>query len=699
MAQIDLGKFGRASPVVVPAQVAPANADVAWDQTARVGAVGFSVSKDYLDGINRGKIGLAAQSFDEAMDRAAIETTQKTQAGELSPMQAEAYFQSVLDKIEPEAIPYLSQEQETVYQLALQQSKQRAMRRVMVGAKGAAEVEQNRIAAAYPDGAFRAAIVAEDPEMQIERLRTAAQPGGILAKAYGAEKAAEVVADTATKIYESRARSDIEAFEAKGDAVSLGKLQAELLDENSLKARRLADRRAAVLSQVTSTIDRVTNRSEHDGRQREAGARRALQDATEGMTLGVVFSPAQISAMEATVSGTESEPLFRELMESAGAVHKAATASPDESAKSITDTANRVTEAKAAGNVPLTKKLTRLAEALTSAATTALARMGRNPVDFVESRTGRVFAPIDANDFLKPDELAKKIGERVDAVTALRGTPGFERRVGYGVLKAPEAASLHGLITGSNHQQSALLLHGLLKATKRDQAAYSSTLAQIADHGSKAIALAGLRIEMPVKGYAGRDMPEVNVGEYILEGMDTLGQLKPPQKNEATAKQSDVVPGRDVFAKALGESPDWFKAISVEDRDAVLDAARAFYAAMLNHNHFGPDPDTSTREGQAAKAIKAVAGNAIRSPVGNSDSTLLVPWGMSTDKFRAQLKEAWAIAVTQGRVDPGKESAFRIYAVPGSNGLRFRFAWREGLLDDKTDKTKPFELTVSPPVP
>lgn len=701
MAQIDLGKFGNASPVVVATPVAPADAGVAWGEAAKMGRVGFDLAKDYLDSTNRGKIGVAVQAHDEATDRAAIAAQDKMLSGELSPMQAEGYFQSVLDKIEPEQIPYLSPEQESAYQTALAQSRQRAMHRVLTGAKSAAEVDQGRTAAALVDGAYRSGIVAADPELQIWRIEQAAQPGGVLFKTYG-EKAPGAVAEVAAKIYDTRLSTDVVKYEVAGDAVSLGRLQEELNDDNSLKSKRLGDNRASILSRVTSAIDRLTNRSTHETNQREVAAKRAVQDYADGLKLGVTYSPEQVATYKAKAEGTEAAEMLSDLMASEGSVRKAATSSGEESAPVIMDMAKKVSEAKAAGNAKLTARLTRLLEITAQAADAAKERVNKNPVDFVEARTGKAFDPISQEDFVRQDALAQKIVDRSNALSALRSEKGFSGKVGYAILKEAEADWIAGLLTGNDYKQSVGVLQALRTATGNDKASYAAIISQIAPKSAPAVAIAGMRVDPPVDGYVrsglwSKKLAVGNVAENILRGMDILGQLKPKSKNEQSKKDVSLVPGLDLFEKALGKNVTMFKAIPTSDRPSVLDAARAFYAAMLETSQFSPAPEETNQLSQADEAINAVAGSYITAPVGSGDEALLVPWGMPTTEFTRQLEAGWGAAVARGEADGGKETLYRIFAVPGSNGERYRFAARDGLLMNLKDRATPLELTVTLP--
>lgn len=697
MAQIDLGKYGRASPVTVATPIAKSDAGVAWDAAARLGRVGMALSKEYLDETNRGKIGLAVQAHDEVVDKAAIDATNKMQSGALSPMQAEDYFRSVLDQVEPEEIPYLSPDQEAAYQLGLRQSQQRAMHRVLMGARSAAETEQNRIARAIPDSTVRAATVAADPEVALEQLRASARPGGVLANAAGPEYAAEIVADTESKVYEARARNDLETYQATGDAVAVGRMQKDLLDENSLTSRRLGPRRSAVLSQVTSTINQLTNTADHAQRARETAGARTVKEYADGMKLAVRYSADQISAMRAKVAGTEAEPLFNELLESQDVVHKAATSSPEANASTIMDLAEKFKEAQRGGDTKLAEKLNRLLAVTAEAAKTAAERGVNAPIELVEARTGNRFADIGPQDLADPTGLAAKLKDRAVALDALRSTPGFSK-VSRLPLKPQEATALSSVITGESPERAAAALNALLQATDRNQPAYSAILSQITEKGAEAIALAGLRLDPYVKGYAGPEHKSpTNVGVAILNGMGLLGLLEKKPKGETEAKVGALAPSPDVFRKALGKDKEhWFKAIPVADQPMVLDAARAYYASMLANHTFSAAPEPNTQEAQAQTAIRAVAGNAIKSPVGNG--SVLVPWGMATDDFIRQMEESWAIAGRKGEVDPGKESARWITPVPGSGGLSFYFLDSNYVpIRNNKDKSSLFTITVTPP--
>lgn len=700
MAQIDLGKFGRASPVVERQPIAPARPAVAWAAAHHLGETIERLSKDLLDDYEReqkvlsqAKADTAAQGYSVEASKLAIAAQARMEGGEMSPRDAVAWYKDALAGVKVPEVEGMDDPLTVRYQGAIKQASDAGELRILNAMGRVAEKDQNRTAAALVESAIDNAVLAENPAPLIAKLAADLSPGGAAFKAFGTEKAATTLADAVSKVHAQRLSLSLSQAEASGDAVKAQQIVTALADDQSTLSAAVGVRRAQALAHADTTLRQIKARAKHEEDSRETEGERAKREYTAGLVAGVSFSADQMETFRTKVSGTKSEQEFTIMVEQAPKIAAVAKGSPVENRAALDDITTRLAAAQASGDTALSVTLARQVEVMAKAADRARTTMLTNPISFIESRTGKVMPSLSETDLADPAKLKTLIGGRTKEIRALRATEGFGRYIPMAPLKPDEAAAIGTALMNGSALQKGALLRALNNASDGDIPLYQAMVGQVVPQGSGVIALAGLRMTPTSTTHAGSTSkaPPPYVGEAILRGWASLtGGEGNKDKNETMS--SLKVPGADAFWKVL------FNKTNLAEADegslpVIVDAARYYFAGMMGR-FGGFDP---MQEDDIAAALEHVAGETTKMGWGLPfKGRVMVPWGMEKGDFLEKIKAAYIATMSEGRFKGEPNGAWTIYAVPGSGGTRYGFLDPERRpIADAKDNARPLELDIS----
>lgn len=685
MAQITLGNFGRAAPEVARTPIAPADAALPWAAAHNAAGEGMRLADRLLDQydrendqVKRATAASSAQDIQTQGMKIAISLAGEMEAGNLHPRDAIARYNRTMDQIKVPEIAGLDEAQNIGYQAAIRQGRSQGEMHILNAMGRVSEKAQNQAASGFVESTTQAAILAPDPGSVLDRAAQEAQPGGILHKAYGADRAQAIVSDAYSKAWSARVGLGIEKAEATSNLADLEKIQAQLMDGESALARNLGERLPQALGKATSAINGIKAAALHAEHRRDADARRAFTEVASGLEMGVKFSPEQFDSYSSRVKGTEYEQDYKAIVEDAAIVLKASTGTLKDNEALLTTTVAAVAGAQESGDVGLAKRLgVRLASARKAAAN-ARTLLSQEPITLLEKRAKRRYAPIDAQLLTDSNALKAELALREVDIRALRteeGAPGIPMFM----LRKDEADRLAQHLFSQAPSVQAAMLRTLRDAVDNRPDIYHMLVRQISPDGANEFAVAALRTEPKEPQVQGGPVaPGTSVGEQILTGYAAMRASTKPGADKA--KEGYGAPGLDAFHKELSTTlPEVAKAAGL-GRTALVEAARAYYIAGMMTGKFSP----STAGADIQKAIKEVAGDVVT--FGKSlwpgapdfSGSVFVPWGMRKDDFEKKISEAHTKAWSDGAYGRGKEqrlptAQWRIFEEPGSNGMRYGF--------------------------
>lgn len=715
MAQIDLGKFGQAAPVVRSTPIAPSGIGVEWAAARNLGETGMSLADQMLNDYSReqkhlqgAKIQYNSADFGTEAAKRSLAEVHAMEAGEITPEQAVERYRMTMADVKVPEIDGLDEAMSLQYQTAIKQQKEAGELRILNAMGRVAEKQQNQTAAAFVDSTVRNAIVSEYSDTAEAALRTSAAPGGLLYRAYGKEKAEQILADSISSIRYGRTLRTLADAEDKGKPEVVEGVLTSLRDGQSDLSRDLGLRHPQLLGYADTTLRQIKSRAEQQTNRVEAGGERATHSYERDLRYGVTIPPERREEYRLAAIGTKSWPTYQALSQMEPVLSRAGKATFDGMAADIEETAKSLTAAMEGGNTESARLYRDTLTNLLELANNRQNMRATAPLEFVESLTGEKMADLVQADFAPGGALKAKLKDRENAILGHRKAEGYGNRyVPMLLLKKDDAVMVGGMLQQGTPDSRIATLQIIMDAAENRRDIYQSILAQsLPEKGSVAIAVAGMRVTAK----------DQEVGRAILQGHDLLYPKGRSKDTMADAKHMEDDPPSKYLDELKTSANDIYKAMLPGESDALVEAARCYRAAR-------PQVDILT-------AIKRVAGDVMEASdlkLGFSGK-LMVPWGMSRDDFSSKMITAYFKALGEKRItikerneatrylddklvrSKDTQTAFSvknipqlpnsrwaIFEAPGSAGLRYNFYDTDSLKlikDNLTDE--PVEISIEP---
>ncbi|HET7663894.1 MAG TPA: hypothetical protein VFK31_09675 [Rhodanobacteraceae bacterium] len=411
---------------------------------------------------------------------------------------------------------------------------------------------------------------------------------------------------------------------------TLRDLAHDLTDKDGAYAGKLdANKRNAILLQVTNRISALRSRAENAQNRADAHGAQAINQIDRQIASGIPATPEMWTQWAAMTKGTASAAAFRQRLQEEKQVQNVLRMPPDKQAQFIQQ---KEAELMKGGSVQEAADVARLKRAVAA----NLKQLQTNPLLFNQARMGDAVKPLDLSLLETPDDtqaITDNLQDRAATIKAIRAHYGDQ--VPAHLLLPQEVQALQGVLQHATPEQKTALFATIHDVAGSDEI-YGDLMKQLAPH-DPTLAYAGMLAQRPETmtletHWFGPDdtVDSRRVATTMVQGQAILAG----KGDKAYKAPSD----KDFRAQFDGKTHGLFAGRPDAARVA-MQAVKAYYVGKASE-----DGDTSGEidTTRLDYAIHAALGTVVDV---NGNGKVLAPWGMDEDHFLDAAHQAFDQAV------------------------------------------------------
>jgi hypothetical protein len=519
-------------------------------------------------------------------------------------------------------------------------------------------------------GQFGAALdklgkLAATPDADIEKINQQAELLTPLAKKAGIQE--NVFGKTLQDFKDKNWTNDAtqRAMQSKDDLDQIQQLEHDLTASDGFYANKLdTDKRNLVLRGVINDRIRIENRQQHDVDRREAKAEKTLEEVDRQIASGIPMKPEDALTWSEKVKGTSSEAGFQQRIQEEMQVQQVLRLPIDQQKTFVqqkeSDLMNGGGTVRDKANVGRLK----------SAVDQNIKQLQNAPLLFAQNRTGQAVKPLDIPSLLDPnggakliEQMGEQMGERVATVGALQKQYGPQVKM-HPLL--PQEAEVLVKVLGEATPKQQAALFSVLRTSFNDDAAYTSTMQQIApDSPVKALAGAiyakqrGITLER--KWYGTESVASsTDVAETLLVG-DSIVNKSRAQKAEDGMGKSMYLPPLNAFKTSFESvASDLYRGGRSAAQETDLQAAYTYYVGRASQIGRLTSSATDIDSGLVKEALAATVGEPINF---NQHGMITAPWGMSKESFKRNISASFEKTIEEHGIPKSEAYQFESYGL------------------------------------
>lgn len=407
-------------------------------------------------------------------------------------------------------------------------------------------------------------------------------------------------------------------------------LAHDLTDKDGAYAGKLdANKRNAILLQVTNRISALRNRAERAQARADARGAQAIDQIDRQIASGIPATPEMWTHWATMTKGTASAAAFRQRLQEEKQVQNVLRMPPDKQAQFIQQ---KEAELMKGGSVQEAADVARLKRAVTA----NLKLLQTNPLLFNQARMGDAVKPLDLSLLETPDDtqaITDNLQDRAAIIKAIRAHYGDQ--VPAHLLLPQEVQALQGVLQHATPEQKTALFATIHDVAGSDEI-YGDLMKQLAPH-DPTLAYAGMLAQRPETMTLETHWftPDDTVDSRRVATTMVQGQAILAGKGDKAYKAPS---DKDFRAQFDGKTHGLFAGRPDAARVA-MQAVKAYYVGKASE-----DGDTSGEidTTRLDHAIHAALGTVVDV---NGNGKVLAPWGMDEDDFLDAAHQAFTQAV------------------------------------------------------